>query len=504
MQINILDYLELTQQRFPDKIALVDEHNRITYSQLQSLAKRIGTKIAQDNKSEVRRPVIVMADRSLASIVSFMGVVYSGNFYVPIDVATPIERLEQIMKKLNPLAILGEEKSRNLVSMLMGEVTYYSYEEASQVEVDEQLIGNIRGQLIDVDPVYSIFTSGTTGVPKGIVISHKSLIDLAEWLTETFSFDSTEIIGNQTPFYFDASVKDIYMCIKNGMTLHILPKKFFSFPLLLIDYLIENKITTILWATSAINLVANSKVFEKKVPHTLQKIFFAGEIMHAKYLNRWLDYLPEAMYVNLYGPTEITVDCTYYIVNRQFQDDEPIPIGNACRNMEILILNEKNECVQQQELGEICVRGTGVSKGYYNDAQISDNVFVQNPLNPFYRDIIYRTGDIGSYNEYGEIMYSTRRDGQIKHMGYRIELSDIEYAVSSIPEIEDCICGYDHGVGKIVLMYTGTCETLHIIRELSKKLPKHMLPNSIEKQESFLYNANGKIDRNKMMASRTS
>ncbi len=501
MQINVLDYLENSALQFPDKPALVDENNIVSFSELENWAKAIGSTIVNETSSSIRKPIIVLVDRKASSIVSFMGVLYSGNHYVPIDIETPNQRLRIIIEDLNSLAIICAKKDIGVLDGLENLPKCLIFEEIIENPINEKNLKKIRDTIIDVDPIYTIFTSGSTGKPKGIVVSHKNVIDLAEWLDYTFKFSSDEILGNQTPFYFDASVKDIYICLKKGITMFIIPKKLFMFPLLLIDYLNENKITTILWTTSAIVLVANSKVLDTKIPIYLKKIFFAGEPMFAKHLNIWRTHIPEVMYVNLYGPTEITVDCTYYIVNREFSDDEAIPIGNACRNMEIILLDENYQQASRDETGEICVRGTGLALGYINEPGISKEVYIQNPLNDSYRDIIYCTGDIARYNEYGEIVFVSRKDGQIKHMGNRIELGEIELAVNSLKGIERCFCFYDSKDRKIVLEYVGTLDSKSIINRISDKLPRHMIPKVIIKQPRFLYNPNKKIDRKKMMES---
>lgn len=501
MQINVLEYLEKSALQFPNKIALVDETKAISFSELENCAKAIGSTILAENPLLRHMPIMVLTDRTASTIVCFMGVLYSGNHYVPIDIQTPKQRLKLLLKTLKPAVILCAEKDIKVLDGLENLPKCLVFEEIIQKPVDNGSLERVRNCLIDTDPVYTIFTSGSTGTPKGIVVSHKSVIDLTEWLYDTFNFTSDEIIGNQSPFYFDASVKDIYICLKKSITMFIIPKKLFAFPLLLVDYLNDHNITTILWATSAITLVANSKVFDKKIPRFLKKIFFAGEAIHAKHLNVWRSHLPTSMYTNLYGPTEVTVDCTYYIVDREFSNDEPIPIGKACRNMEVILLDENRQPVNGDESGEICVRGTGVALGYFNDPQRSEEVFIQNPLNNSYRDLIYCTGDIARYNEYGEIIFISRKDRQIKHMGHRVELGEIELAINALKNIEICICFYDPENKKIVLEYIGNLDKKAIISNISDKLPRHMMPNIIIKKERFYYNANRKIDRKKMMES---
>lgn len=498
VQINVLDYLERSAERFPDKTAFGDEGHTLTFRELMLDAKAVGSCLAARCGDTVRRPVAVLVDRTAISITAFMGALYAGSFYIPVDVDMPAQRAAAIIQKLSPIAILHAEKDAALAASLLPDHCI-CIEDAVKTEIVEELLHQIRAEMIDVDPVYVIFTSGSTGVPKGIVINHRGVIDLTEWLADTFSFTDADILGNQTPFYFDASVKDIYLTLKCGLTTHILPKKFFMFPVKLIEELNNKGVTTILWATSAINLVANSRVLSKKSPETLKKVFFAGEAMSGKVLNLWKACLPGAIYVNLYGPTEITVDCSYYVVDRDYGDDEQVPIGRACRNMELLLLDENLRPVDDGETGEICVRGIGVSPGYYNEPEKTAEAFVQNPLNPYYRDIIYRTGDLARLNERGQLVFSSRKDNQIKHMGNRIELGEIEMAVNALDSIQAAICFYDTEKGKIVMAYEGMeADNAAILKSLSDKLPKYMFPNVLQKVEKMPYNRNGKIDRVKL------
>lgn len=496
MIINILSYLEQSAQRFPDKTAIADDKNSATFYQWLSMAKGIGTMIAQGTKA-LRKPVLVFVDRKIEGLVGFMGVVESGNFYVPIDCKMPDSRVKLIHDVLNPIAAITVTVKDDAILDAIGfQGLRLKYEEVKSAVADEEMLAEIRSQMIDTDPVYSIFTSGSTGVPKGVVLSHRGMIDLTEWLCDTFHFTENDALGNQTPFYFDGSVKDICICLKSGATLNVIGKKYFTFPKTLIPFLNERKITAILWATSAIVLIGNSDILSVALPEHLRLVTFAGEAMPAKQLKVWMDKLPQVTYANLYGPTEITVDCTYYIVDREFADDEYIPIGKACRNMQVIVLNDEDKLVKVGEPGELCVRGTGVALGYYNNKAKSEEVFVQNPLHDLYEDKIYRTGDIVKYNERGELEFVSRKDFQIKHKGNRIEMGEIEVAVNSIPEVTNATCIFDQPNDKIVLYYTTSDgQDLDIINLVKEKIPVYMFPEVIIRLDVMPYNMNGKIDR---------
>jgi len=247
--------------------------------------------------------------------------------------------------------------------------------------------------------------------------------------------------------------------------------------------------------------VAAQKIFATICPNSLKYILFAGEVFPTKYFNYWRLYLPQARFVNLYGPIEITVDCTFYEIDREFSDEEALPIGFPCRNTDILILNQDDKLVNPGEVGELCVRGSSLAMGYWNDEEKTAKAFVQNPLNKSYPELIYRTGDLVHTNERGEIMFDGRRDFQIKHQGYRIELSEIEHVlISKMDTIQNACVLYNYLKKEITLFYTSDHEIslVEIRKKVGEVLPKYMLPTALRKLDSMPRNPNGKIDRQKL------
>lgn len=495
MLTNVLDYLEHSAGKYGEKTAFSDSADSVTYRGLDSLSDSIASflMIKIPGKNE---PAAVLIDRNIQSVIAFMGIVKSGNFYVPVDSQLPPKRIGLLLKTLQPKAVIFSEKTRSLLESLDYEGTAVLYEEAAGFLPDKEALAARRAAAIDTDPLYAIFTSGSTGVPKGVLVSHRSVIDLIENFARLFDFREDRIFGNQAPFDFDVSVKDIYSTLKCGGHMHVIPKLFFSFPAKLITCINEQKINTIIWAASALRIMENLQAFEKELPKTLHTVMFSGEAMPCKVLNYWRQKLPDAAYVNLYGPTEITCNCIYYKVDRPFLDTDVLPIGIPFPNTDIMLLDGNRQVTEPDETGEICVRGTSLALGYYQNPGKTAEAFCQNPCNSRYPERIYRTGDLGRRGKDGLYYFLSRKDYQIKHMGHRIELGEVESVVNALPFLDAACCLYDENAEKIVLFYQSAmpCQR-DILKEAGKTLPKYMLPSGFVHLDSLPMTKNGKIDR---------
>lgn len=497
---NVLEYLELSAKKYPDKTAVSDEKGEYTYSRLVDLGKRIGSALA--SIIGTGEGVGVFAEKSADVLSAFFGIVYAGGFYSMLNPSLPHERLKQIQSVLGARVIVTTRENYDLATELFAGSKIFVINDLQSADIDEKSLDEIRKRAVDTDPLYANFTSGSTGVPKGVLVSHRSVIDFIDVFTDLFSINSDDVIGNQAPFDFDVSVKDIYSCIKTGARLVIIPKFLFSSPAPLLDYICDNKITTMIWAVSALCLISTFHALDYKIPETVNKILFSGEVMPDKHLKSWMEHLPNTMFVNLYGPTEITCNCTYHIVDRNRTYENGLPIGKAFPNEDVFLLDGDNKKVTSCDTaGEICVRGTALALGYYNDPEQTAKAFVQNPLNPFYPELIYRTGDLGKYDENGDIFFCGRKDFQIKHMGHRIELEEIEKAMNAISGIERCCCVFDSEKSRLYGFFIGELDKKELHRRLQEHLPVFMIPGALRKVDSLPVTPNGKIDRKALLFS---
>lgn len=492
-QTNILEYLDNIVKIYPERIAYANETTELSFRSVYDNARAIGSFL--HNEGKYKEPVVVFMKKHPDMIVAFLGVVYGGCFYVPIDEEMPRHRIELIFQNLNPRAVICDDTTIESVNNFKFDGSVYRYKDMIKYPVNEDALNYIRGRSIDTDPIYIVFTSGSTGKPKGVVACHRSVIDYIETLTEVLEISEDTVFGNQTPLYVDACLKEIFPTLKYGAKTYIIPKELFMFPIKLVEFLNRYRINTICWVVPALTLISGLGAFDKVVPEHLHTIAFGSEVFPIKQFNIWKKTLPNARFINLYGPTEATGMSCYYVVDREFALDEAIPIGRPFRNTEILLLDDNDKPVKPGEQGEICIRGTSLTLGYYNDFEKTAEVFVQNPLNKAYPELIYRTGDIGKINERGELVFVSRKDYQIKHMGHRIELGEIEMVINQMEGIQSASCIFDDDKKKIILYYVGNVSKADVVNYCKEKLPRYMIPNLVEKLDFMPLTPNGKINR---------
>ena len=496
MITNILEYAERTAERLPEKTAFAGEKETLSFQELLSLAQSAGTFLAERGASH--KPVVVFMEKRPSCVAAMLGAVYAGSFYLVMDEDMPAYRISLILDTLKAEFMICDETTRGKAESFGFSGTVFDFNEMTQRQKNDAVLKEIRDTQLDNDPVYIVFTSGSTGVPKGVLACHRSVIDYAEQFAAYTGFDETCIFGGQAPLYVDASLKELLITFMTGATTVLIPQQLFLFPVRLIEFLNTHEINTLCWTASALSLVSSMKTFDTILPAHVRAVTFVGEVFPVKQMNAWRAALPNARFYNVYGPTEITGVCCAYEVTRDFAPEESVPVGKPFRNTGILLLNDDGTETAPGEVGEICVKGTCLALGYYNNPEKTAEVFVQNPLNPFYPERIYKTGDLGRYDEEGNLYYVSRKDFQIKHMGHRIELGEIEAVASAMDGVETVCCLFDDDKKKIVFYYTGAASKGEAAKYLKEKLPRYMAPSFYEQLERMPYTANGKIDRMKL------
>ena len=500
LTIHALEYFERSLLRHSSKVMLDDSVRRLTFQEVYEVASRLATGLIRC-RDVTNEPVAVYLPRSSEVAIADLAALMSGNFYMNLDTTSPLARTHSILLNVKPHIVISSRKSLgNPADLGLSPDNVIYIEDVFGTMAEKSDLGAIkerRATLIDTDPVCVINTSGSTGVPKATLITHRGIIDFVEWAVDRYSLDDTHVVGNQSPFHFDIYLYELIMCMATGATLIILPSQLFPYPARLLEYMRDNGITFIFWVPTIMVNIANLDLLARLPLPELRSVWFAGEVFPTKSCNYWRRHLPAAQFTNLYGPIEITLDCTFYDIDRPFQDSEPLPIGTACRNTGVLILNEHDKQASPGETGELCVRGSGLAAGYYNNFDRTNKSFCQNPLNAKYPDLIYRTGDLVSTNDRGEIVFLGRKDFQVKHQGNRIELGEIEHAAMECTDILNCCVHYDQPNKAIVMFYESAAPIpVDLLRsDLSKRIPKYMIPVFFKHLSNMPMNPNGKIDR---------
>lgn len=493
MQKNVLEYLERTVETVPDKLAFSNGKEGLSFREIYDMARRIGSGLLS---KQAGGPVVVFMQKHPKTVAAFYGVLYSGNYYVPVDEEMSVPRIQMILDKLGPAPLICDQKAQRLLDKLSFAGEVLPFDELAAGPADDAGLLAVRQAQVITDPMYIVFTSGSTGTPKGVVANHASVIDYIETLSAVLKVDQSTVFGNQAPLYVDACLKELYPTIKFGATTYLIPKGLFSFPVRLVEFILEHKINTVCWVVSAFTIISSLGTLETIVPSTLKTIAFGSEVFAIGQFKLWKQALPDTRFINLYGPTECTGMSCYYEVDRDFHEGEHIPIGRPFQNTQVLLLDEENRLVTDGNTqGEIVIRGAGVCAGYFKDPLRTKEAFVQNPLHDNYPETVYRTGDLGYYNDRGELTYLARKDYQIKHLGYRIELTEIEAAVSQTKDMGNCCCVFDETRSRIVLYYAGKVDEAALLADLRQRLPKYMQPGRVHRLDALPLTGNGKIDR---------
>ena len=489
MSVCLTDYLENSARRFADKPALTENGAAVcTYRELRDIARRAATALARQN---VQGTVLVMAERSVQAVQAILAVLYAGAAYAPLDPASPPARLRDICAALDkpPVLCTRQQLTRcPALTELCGQVLVW--EELIESSPNDALLENRRQAVCPDQTLCVMFTSGSTGVPKGVVKTHAAMDAFERAFTGQFSLTDSANWGNQSPFYFDASAKELYSVLRTGATLHILSTGLFSQPLELVRTLNALQIDTISWVPSALCILSRMDAFSVEKPAFLQRIFFVGEVFPIEHFRIWQAALPEVAFTNLYGPTETAGIGCWYTVPAAFSG-QVLPIGGPLPGVAVQLRDENGRIIEQPDVqGEIWLGGETLAKGYLNDPERTARMFVTENGMRF-----YRTGDLASRNGQGLLVFRSRADHQIKHMGHRIELGEIETRAGAFPGVDRCCCVHDGTKERLILFYQGTAPMKELYIYLRRELPRYMVPARLVPCEALACNANGKLDR---------
>lgn len=500
MNINLIEFFITTARENKNRTAVIDGNNTITFRDLDLRARALAQSIQKECSCQ-NTPIALYLPKCIDAVISDIAITYSGNIYMNLDVKNPAERISNILSLIEPKAIITN-------TTFLKKISDIASKEIKIINIDNLILDNVPEQeyfmnklsnIIDTDPYCIINTSGSTGTPKGVVLNHKSFIDFMDQTFGENKFTNNDVIGSLSPVIFDIWSYELCLLMGVGATIVIIPDSYSAFPIKILQLMQQQKVTYIFWVPTIMVNIANMGLLSQIELPNLRLCWFAGEVFPTKQFNIWRKHLPQTKFANYYGPIEITLDCVYYNIEREISDEEPLPIGKAFRNTGILILDENNNNITTPDKeGELCVRGTSLAMGYYNNPEKTAAAFVQNPLNRAYPEIIYRTGDMVFINDQGEIVFKGRKDSLIKHMGYRIELGEIEHVIiNSLKLVKNGCVVYNHQRKEITLYYEAENELspAEFRKAIGNALPKYMIPVVYHYLPELQRNTNGKIDR---------
>lgn len=517
MKSSILEYLYETSSIYPDKVVYRDNDSSITFKDLREKVDSIGTAIVKvliesgkanaDSGDISPVPIAVMTGRHVLTPACFLGVNRAGHFYAPIEPELPDQRLAQILDVASPQFIITDrenlERTEAAVSEYKNEtgndINILLMEELLQEKADDSFLEAGKRNMTGMSPMYMIFTSGSTGKPKGVLTSHYSLLCYLDGLNDVIGLDETDVLGNQSPLDYIAAVRDMYLPLFTGCETVIIPRSTTAMPDQLFGILNDNQVTTLCWSASGLEVLAKLGAFESESiepPKHVKRIVFSGSVMAPKYLRMWQDGLPETLFINQYGPTETTASCTYYVIQEKVEEKDTVPIGKPFKNYKVFLLPSEET---EDGIGEICVAGPALALGYYRAEEQTNKVFIRNPKTPEYYERIYLTGDLGKYNADGELLFLGRKDRQIKHMGHRIELDEIEHQALKIQGVTQAAAAYNKDKETLYLFYTGDATPKDIVLYFRANMPSYMVPRKNIQLEEMPKLPNGKLDRSKLI-----
>ena len=505
-------------KRAPDNPAVRFSGQTLTYRQLDQNSNRLARVLLQNGLQRGDRVGIYM-NKGIESAIAIYGILKAGGAYVPLDPFAPPSRIAFVIRDCGIRQLISKDAKVASVKEVLTEgadlqvilgispeneipLQTISWNTIAQ-ETDEP----VENHLTEQDLAYILYTSGSTGVPKGIMHTHRSGLSFAEWAVETYQLTSGDRISNHAPLHFDLSTFDFFASAIAGACTVMIPEALTKFPANLSRLIQDERISV--WYSVPFALIqlmqrGNLAAYDFS---SLRWILFAGEVFPTKHLRSLMQLFPEVKFSNLYGPTETNV-CTYYHVEQIPEDtDETIPIGKACANIEDLVVDLDDKPVPSGEMGELLIRGGVVMKGYWGQPEKTAAGFYRRPQFGYFEDVFYRTGDLVQMDANGDYRYLGRKDRQIKTRGYRVELDEIEVALLSHSGVEEAAAypvpdgdGSNLIEAAIIAKDGYILEEADLVAHIGKRLPPYAIPVHIDILISFPRTSTGKINRRELQA----
>jgi len=512
----------ITQQaeRRPDAIAVVMNHERMTYRQLEESTNRLARLLRAVGCRKGDRICFLMP-KSPTAIVSMLGILKADCVHVPMDPSSPAPRLARIVKSCESRWVLAAGPVGNLLDELISQSEFgesiaigamdgqkiegHNFRaEFSKDDLASYCADSVDSQNAPENPSHILFTSGSSGTPKGVVITHSNVIHFVEWAVNYFQITTSDRNSCHPPLHFDLSQFDIFGTFAAGAELHLVSSDLNLLPNKLADFIRKAELTQWFSVPAVLNYMAKFDAVKFNDFPSLKRLLWCGEVFPTPAVRYWMKRLPNVSFTNLYGPTETTIASSYYTVPKCPEADrEPIPIGIACDGEELLVLDDNLKPLPSGEVGDLYIGGLGVSPGYWRDPEKTRAAFLPRPGTANSSERIYKTGDLAKIEANGLIYYLGRVDSQIKSRGYRIELGEIEAALNALNGLEECAVVAIPSEGfegtAICCAYVGAghvkVNPATLRKELSKVLPGYMLPTRWMASDRLPKNSNGKIDK---------
>ena len=518
MQYLVHQLLESAARRYPDNLAVVDRGRSVSYRQLDLVSNQVANALRSRGVVKGDRVGLYM-DKSLESVEAVYGIMKSGAAYVPLDPDAPLARLAYIARDCGiKCLVTGVEKQGRWNALMEGGAPLESLmvlnhagvegpEGVSMVDredVNHASPESVDAGTIDQDLAYILYTSGSTGDPKGVMLTHRNALAFISWASKEFGIGPADRLSSHAPFHFDLSVFDLYAAAFGGASVVLVPSKASIFPNQLVRFIQENEITVWYSVPSILSMMTLRGGLLTGALPSLRTLLFAGEVFPTKYLRDLMRLVPGARFANLYGPTETNV-CTWYDVPPLPDDlSEPVPIGVAVDNDEVFAIKDDGTIGNVGEVGELHVRGATVMRGYWGDPERTARGLVPDPFGTSFQDPIYRTGDLVEVLPKGCFRYVGRRDAQVKSRGYRIELGDVEAALYGHPAVVECavVAVPDELVTNRLIAYITIRDSTSVedvALYCSEQLPRYMVPESFTVVAELPKTSTGKIDRRSLV-----